>query len=168
MSFILDYLELTEAFDFCLPICLRKNQVEIDRLGTHSRVIPPRIKIPDNLRCELLWPSHIPHLSLEGPRGDGPGDDETVGPLVRATIMLFPAINMTLGTCCAFRVSTVCWGASFGHGWEVLCKVPPVSAPDQPDCWYGASCKTRRCADHAAQCNVSGLFDELRLPVLLY
>jgi hypothetical protein len=34
------------------------------------------VKIPDDLRCELLWPSHIPHPSPEDPTGDEPDADD--------------------------------------------------------------------------------------------
>jgi len=147
------------------------NQVEIKRLGTRFKTctVSQEIKIPDDLLCELLWPSHIPYPSLEDRTDDEFDVDETLASFAGGSLPLpdrfagfmYDPRHMLCESC----IEDVLW-SRFWSWWEVHRKLPPVSAPDQPDCCYGLDCKTQMHADHAANYNVSRLFDELRLPAL--
>lgn len=151
---------------FYLPEVLWSNQVETDRLGTLFTMFLREVKIPDDLRRELLWPSHIPLPSLEDPTGDEPNVDDEVSSLLTPLGDPFPSYlydprHMLCAQCLGDVLRSKFWS-----WWEVHRKLPPVSAPDQPNCSGGYDCVKQLFADHAAQYNVSSLYGELPFPVL--
>jgi len=165
--FILDYRDLTAEAGAYLPGYLSSNHIEIDRLKTCFLVAFRTIYIPDDLRCELLWPSHTSLPSLEDTTDGEPSANETVPSLVTPLPVHFPNyIHDPRHMLCLSCLSDVL-RSKFWFWWEVHRKLPPVNAPDRPDCWYGIHCRTQSRADHATTFNVSSLFDELCSPTVL-
>ena len=154
-----------------IPSKLWTNQVETNRLSTQFTIFAYKVKIPDDLIRELIWPSHVPLPSLENPTVDEPDACEAISSLVKVPLPLlgrFPDYiydprHMLCLSCLEDVLRSKFWS-----WWEVQRRLPPVSAPDQPDCWRGLDCNAQDLTDHAAIYNVSELFDKYRLPALSY
>ena len=153
--FILDYRDIPERAGVYLSGHLSWNQIETDRLKTRFFIAYLTINIPDDLRCELLWPSHNSFPSLEDTRDDEPNANETLTSFVpplsgHYSDYIYDPSHMLCLSCLGDVLKSKFWS-----WWEVHRKLPPVNAPDQPDCWYGLHCRTQRRLDHAAKYNVS-------------
>ena len=154
---ISDYRDITGPNGVYIPGCLSSNEIETDRLKSRFPVAYRTVTIPDDLYRELLWPSHISLLPLEDTADDESSANETVSSIVTP---LPPQISgyvhdpwhMLCLSCVGVMLRSKFWS-----WWEVHRKLPPVNAPDQPDCWYGLDCRTQRDASHAGKYNVSGL-----------
>ena len=156
-----------------LPAKLWINQVETNRLGTHSitSAFEEYFDIPNELLHELMWPSHIPLPSLENPTDDEPDAGEAISPLVKVPLPLpdhFPNYTYDPRHMLCLSCHKDVLGSKFWSWWEVQRRLPPVSAPDQPNCWRDIDCDLQGDTDHAAMYNVNGLFGELRSPALSY
>ena len=177
--FVLDYRDFMGRISIYFPAGLWTNEVETNRLGTRfttftvikipQLAILPHLDIPDYLLRELLWPSHIPLPSLENPTGDEPDAGEAMSSLVKVPFPLpdfFPHYTHDprhmLCQSCLSHVSM----SKFWSWWEIQRRLPPMSAPDQPDCERGFDCNEQDLIDHAEMYNVSGFFDKLRLLAL--
>ena len=168
--FILDYRDIMGRMSIYLPAGLWTNQVETDHLGTRFTTFAFKRQVNILLR-ELLWPSHIPLPSLENPTGDEPDAGEAISSLAKVPLPLpdcFPNYthdprHMLCQSCLKDVLRSKFWS-----WWEVQRRLPPVSAPDQPNCQRGLDCNQQILRDHAAMYNVSGSFDKPRLPALSY
>ena len=145
------------------PGRLWTNQVETNRLGTYFKLsaFERSFNVPDDLLRELMWPSHIPLPSLENPTDDEPDAGEAIFSFVNN--YTYDPRHMLCLSCHKGVLESKLW-----PWWEVQRRLPPVSAPDQPDCWRGFDCDVQGDTDHASMYNVSGLFDELHSPALSY
>lgn len=166
--FVLDYRHIIiSGFIIYLPEYLSSNQVETERIRAHLSVDDRKIYIPADLVCKLLWPSHVPHPSLADTTSDECDAKEIVSLLRVPLPVRFPGYtydprHMLCVTCLRGILRSKFWS-----WWEVHRKLPPVNAPDQPDCSYGLDCKRQRNAYHATLYNVSSSFDELYLPATI-
>ena len=143
-----------------LPGGLSSNEVEIDRLRSRFPVVYQTVAVPDYLYRELLWPSHISLPPLEGTTDGESNASETVSsivtPLPRLVRQFFDYVHDPWRMLCFSCLAGVLW-CKFWSWWEVHRKLPPVNAPDQPDCWYGLDCQRQGHASHAGKYNVSSL-----------
>lgn len=159
-----------------VPSKLWTNQVETNRLKTYFMIIAFKIGIPDSLIRKLIWPSHVPLPSLENPSLENPTVDEpdaceAVSSLVKLPLPLlgrFPEYMYDPRHMLCLSCLEDVLRCKFWSWWEVRRRLPPVNAPNQPDCWRGLDCNAQELTDHAAMYNVSGLFVKSRLPVLSY
>ena len=157
---ILDYRDVTGLNSVNIPGYLSSNEIETHRLKSRFLVVYQTLTIPDDLYRELLWPSHISLPPLEDTKDGESNASETVSPIGTALPRQFGQFvdyvhdpwRMLCGSCLGGVLRSKFWS-----WWEVHRKLPPVNAPDQPDCWYGLDCRTQRQASHAGKYNVSGL-----------
>ena len=113
------------------------------------------IKIPEDVLRTLLWPPHVPLPSLGDTTGDESNADDTGSTLVRAPLPdRFDYVYDPRHMLCLSCLEEV-FMHKFWSWWGVYRRLPPVSAPDQPDCWYGLDCTTQIQPDHAAKYNMS-------------
>ena len=156
----------------CLPGSLWTNQVETNRLGTRfaTSAFERYFNVPDDLLRELMWPPHIPLPSLENPTDDESDAGEAMSSLVNAPWLLpdrFPNYTYDPRHMLCLSCHRDVLGSKFWSWWEIQRRLPPVSAPNQPNCWRGMCCDGQGDTDHATMYNVSDLFDPLASRIIL-